>query len=191
MPRAPVNSARLEEFLRRLGRDFRGPGRLYLVGGAQMVRAGFRAQTVDVDYTVQLDAIHQEAFQGALRRLIRAMDLSVEPVGPGDFIPLPLGWEERSPFLARYGDLDVFAFDPVSTALSKIERGASRDIDDVLALLDAGRLGLEELKRAFVEIVPRMEKESLRIDEEDFQRKFAAFLQLVAEREERPDRPST
>src|SRR6185437_638526 len=134
--------------LRRLGYDFRGPGRLYLVGGAQMVQAGFRAQTVDVDYTVQLDAIHQEAFQGALRRLIRAMDLSVEPVGPGDFIPLPLGWEERSPFLARYGDLDVFAFDPVSTALSKIERGASRDIDDVLALLDAGRLGLEELKRA-------------------------------------------
>jgi hypothetical protein len=180
MPRPPVTGARLEEFLRRLGRDFRGTGRLYLVGGAQMVQAGLRRQTQDVDYTVRLDAVYQEPFSLALRALIRELEISVEPAGPGDFIPLPSGWEERSPFLGRYGGLDVFAFDPVSTALAKIERGTSQDIDDVIALLSVGRLDLAELARAFDEILPRLERESLRIDEDDFRRKFAAFLNLPA-----------
>ena len=181
MARPPVSRARLEEFLLRLGQDFHGVGRLYLVGGTQMVQAGFRAQTVDIDYTVELDAAHQEAFQGALRRLVRAMDINVEPVSPGDFIPLPSGWEARSPFLGRHGGLDVFAFDPVSTALAKIERGASRDIDDVLALLDAGRLTVADLIVTFEEIVPRLEQESLRVDEADFRRKVKAFLRLAAD----------
>jgi len=181
MARPPVSRSRLEEFLRRLGRDFHGAGRLYLVGGAQMVQAGFRTLTVDVDYTVQLEAIYQEAFQSALRRLVREMDINVELVGPGDFIPLPPGWEGRSPFLGRYGGLEVFAFDPVSTTLSKIERGASRDIDDALALLDAGRLNVEDLMSAFEQIVPRLEQESLRVDEADFRRKFTAFLRLAAD----------
>jgi hypothetical protein len=110
----------------------------------------------------------------------RLEEFLVEPAGPGDFIPLPSGWEERSPFLGRYGGLDVFAFDPVSTALAKIERGTSQDIDDVIALLSVGRLDLAELARGFDEILPRLERESLRIDEDDFRRKFAAFLDLRA-----------
>ena len=179
MPRAPVTQARLEQFLRQLGRAYRGSGRLYLVGGTQMVQAGFRAQTVDVDYVVQLDSADQRAFADTLRVLIRELDISVEPAGPGDFIPLPRGWQDRSPFLGRYGGLDVFAFDPVSTALAKIERGATRDIDDVLTLLDAGRLDLAALAAGFAEILPRLERESLRVDEADFRRKFAAFVDLA------------
>ncbi|HEY8746265.1 MAG TPA: hypothetical protein VIU62_24505, partial [Chloroflexota bacterium] len=83
MPRTPVTRDRLEEFLRRLGRDFHGTGRLYLVGGAQMVQAGFRLQTQDVDYTIQLAAVDQEAFSIALHRLIRELDMNIEPAGPG------------------------------------------------------------------------------------------------------------
>lgn len=40
MARAPVTLARLQEFLQRLGRTFHGRGRLYLVGGTQMVLGG-------------------------------------------------------------------------------------------------------------------------------------------------------
>jgi hypothetical protein len=179
MPRTPVTRDRLEEFLRRLGRDFHGTGRLYLVGGAQMVQAGFRLQTQDVDYTIQLAAVDQEAFSIALHRLIRELDMNIEPAGPGDFIPLPSGWETRSPFLGRYGGLDVFAFDPVSTALAKVERGTTQDIDDVLALLAAGRFNVADLGAAFEEILPRLERESIRADEADFRRKFAAFVRLA------------
>ena len=83
-----------------------------------MVQAGFRLQTQDVDYTVQLEAVYQEPFNLALRALIRELDINVKPAGLADFIPLPSGWEERNPFLGRYGDLEVFAFDPVSTSLA-------------------------------------------------------------------------
>jgi len=145
-----------------------------------MVYAGFRVQTEDIDYTVQLEGDDQE-FTAAVRSLIRELHVSVEPAGPGDFIPLPTGWEDRSRFIGRYGRLDVYAFDPISTALSKIERGSSRDIDDVLALLGRGLISLPELQAAFEAILPRLQTESLRVDEADFRRKFEGFLQLVEE----------
>ncbi len=179
MGREPVTQRRIDHFLRLLGQRYRGTGRLYLVGGTQMVYAGFRLQTDDIAYTVQLEGDDQE-FTTAVRSLIRELRISVEPAGPGDFIPLPTGWEERSRFIGRYGRLDVYTFDPISTALSKIERGSSRDIDDVLALLRRGLISVPELEVAFEAILPRLETESLRVDEVDFRRKFEGFLQLVA-----------
>jgi len=156
----------------------------YLVGGTQRVYAGFRIQTERIDYTVQLEGNDQE-FTTAVRSLIRELHLSVEPAGPGDFIPLPTGWEDRSRFIARYGRLDVYTFDPISTALSKIERGSSRDIDDVLALLRRSLISLPDLRVAFESILPRLMTESLQVDETDFRRKFAGFLQLIEESEQR------
>lgn len=179
MEREPATRARIDLFLARLGRIFRGAGRLYLVGGTMMVYDGLRTQTQDVDYTVQMNAADEQDFIAAMVRLKRDLNLNVEPASPGDFIPLPQGWQERSRFLGRYGSLDVFAFDPIATALSKIARGLQRDIDDVLALLAAGRITLAALAAAFEEIVPRLERESVRVDEDDFRRKFAAFTDLA------------
>ena len=134
MGRRPVDSARIERFLRELGRRYHGTGGIYLVGGSQMVYRGFRSQTEDIDYVAWLDGDHQE-FVSAVRSLITEMDVSVEQAGPGDFIPLPSGWEDRSQFIGRFGRLDVFTFDPISTTPSKIERGLTRDIDDALTLV--------------------------------------------------------
>lgn len=144
-----------------------------------MVLGGYRSQTQDVDYVVRLVSDDQDEFTAAVRRLIREMDINVEQAGPGDFLPLPLGWEDRSPFVGRYGGLDVFTFDPISTALAKIERGTSQDIDDTRALLNSRKVTLDQLEDAFAEILPRLERESLRVDEEDFRRKFEAFLRLA------------
>lgn len=181
MSRQPVTRARVETFLQRLGRPYRGRGRLYLVGGTQMVYGGFRAQTQHVDYVAHLDVADDQDFIRAIRTLIHDLSISVEPAGPGDFIPLPSGWQERSRFIGRYGDLEAFTFDPVATALSKIERGSSQDIDDVLKMLAAGLVKLDQINAAFAEIVPRLETESLRVDEEDFRRKLVAFLALAGE----------
>ncbi len=184
MAREPITQRRIEQFLRLLGQRYRGGGRLYLVGGTQMVHAGFRVQTERIDYTVQLEGDDQQ-FTTAVRSLIRELHISVEPAEPGDFIPLPMGWEDRSRFIGRYGRLDVHTFDPISTALSKIERGSSRDIDDVLALLRREVISVPELEAAFEAILPRLETESLRVDELDFRRKFEDFLQLAEEFERR------
>lgn len=181
MEREPATRERIEVFLRELGKRNRGPGRFYLVGGTQMVYAGFRGQTEVIDYTVTLEGDDQE-FIAAVRSLIRGLHISVEPAGPGDFIPLPGGWQERSRYVGRYGQLDVYLFDPISTALSKVERGSSRDIEDVLALLRHATISLSALRAAFEEILPRLETESLRVDEEDFRHKFEGVLRLAEER---------
>lgn len=180
MKRLEATRERIERFLHRLGQVFRGSGRLYLVGGSLMVFQGYRPVTQDLDYTVQLVAGDDQDFTSALRQVQREINLNIERASPGDFIPLPRGWQERSLFLGRFGNLEVFAFDPVTTALSKIERGLERDVADALALLQAGQFTLAELTAAFEEIVPRLDREAIpRVQEGDFRRKLAAFINLA------------
>jgi len=42
VPREPVDRQRIEQFLTELGRRFRRPGKIFLVGGTTMVYEGFR-----------------------------------------------------------------------------------------------------------------------------------------------------
>ncbi|SRR5579884_148643 len=175
MARKPVGKAAVEGFMEELGRRFRGAGRIYIAGGAEMVFLGFRSETEAIDYSAD---IHDEYgdLTAAVRAVMAHLDVSTEPAGPSDFIPLPAGWQDRSRFIARHGRLDFFLLDPVSVALSKIERGSSRDVADVQSLLQAGLVDLAALQSAFEEVVPRLERESLRVDEQDFRRKFESFV---------------
>ncbi len=58
--------------------------------------------------------------------------------------------------MRQYGKLEVFHFDPYSTALSKIERATAEDFIDVLALLEHNWIQIEVLEEAFHEIFPVM-----------------------------------
>jgi hypothetical protein len=49
----------------------------------------------------------------------------------------------------------------------------------VLSLTRSGGITLPELSAAFKEIAPRLERESLRVDEADFRHKFEALLWLA------------
>ena len=170
-----VDRARIELFLQRLGEQFRRPARIYLVGGTTVVFEAIRQQTVDIDLVLEVSsADHGELIQ-AIRELKNSLSINVEEASPGDFIPLPAGYENRHEFVGRFGSLDVLHFDLYSTALSKIERGRVQDIEDVLALLRAGRIKWDKLKEFFDEILPRMGKESLRQDPVEFGQNFEAL----------------
>lgn len=173
--RQRVDRARIELFLQRLGEQFRRPARIYLVGGTTVVFEAIRQQTVDIDLVLEVSsADHGELIQ-AIRELKNSLSINVEEASPGDFIPLPAGYENRHEFVGRFGSLDVLHFDLYSTALSKIERGRVQDIEDVLALLRAGRIKWDKLKEFFDEILPRMGKESLRQDPVEFGQNFEAL----------------
>jgi hypothetical protein len=177
MPREDATRNSIDAFLRELGRQFKGSGSLYLAGGAALVYEGFRPRTLDIDYRVDLVTGDDTEFIRALRGAQRVVPLNVEPASPADFIPLPAGWRDRCRFLVKEGGLSIYAFDPLSTALAKIERGHERDIDDVLALCRAGVLEVDRIAAAFEEISPRIENEALpRVTEEDFRRKVTAFV---------------
>jgi hypothetical protein len=128
-------------------------GVCYLVGGATAVLTGWRATTVDVDLKLVPE---QDAVLRAIPRLKDELQVNVELASPGDFIPLPEGWQERSPLAERLNQLTFRHFDPYSQALAKLERDHARDRDDVQALVSSGLVDPDRLWDYFREIEPSL-----------------------------------
>lgn len=80
------------------------------------------------------------------------LDLNIELAAPSDFIPLPAGWEERSPLIRREGKLSFHHFDPVAQALAKAERGHAQDLIDVSEMLKSGLVDPTEARAQFARI---------------------------------------
>ena len=177
--RPSVDKTAIESFLQQLGRAFRKPGRLYLVGGAALVHAGVRPGfTQDID--IQVSGANEGELIVAIQRLIQQLQINVEFASPADFIPLPSQWEMHAQYVGRYGGVDVFYFDFYSIALSKIERGNSRDIDDVKLLVQQGIITLNELDAAYREVLAQLGQGRYpRITPQRFSERYAAVLPLL------------
>lgn len=133
--RPPVDLGRLRALAEMLGQAVREETTLYLTGGATAVVEGWRPMTVDVDLRLEPES---DALLHRIARAKEELDINVELVSPPDFVPELPGWRERSPFVLREGSVTVRHFDLYSQALSKIERGYARDLEDVAAMVGAG-----------------------------------------------------
>jgi hypothetical protein len=87
-------------------------------------------------------------------RLKQELDVNIELAAPSDFIPVPDGWEERSPLIRREGRLVFRHFDPVAQALSKAERGHDQDRRDVEEMIRAGLVDPADARDQFDRIEP-------------------------------------
>lgn len=148
-----ADSARVEQFMRELGQAASVDGRVYLTGGATAVLHGWRDTTIDVD--IKLVPDHDEILR-EIPRLKEELNLNVELAAPSDFIPLPSGWEDRSPLIRQEGKLSFHHFDPVAQALSKIERGHEQDIHDVKEMIATGLVDPAEALVQFKTIEPEL-----------------------------------
>lgn len=157
------------KLLDELGRKFRHPARLYLVRTCVET-----TRDVDVHYEVSPD--HHGAFVNALRELKEKLSISIEEAYPGDFVPLPPGSERRCTFIERFGQVDVFLFDPYAVALSKLERDHERDREDVKALLAKRIIEPAELRRLFEAILPAYEAQGVKSDPARFRKALEAAL---------------
>ncbi len=177
--RPPVDKAQIENFLKNLGRTFRKPGRLYLVGGAALVHMGIRqGSTEDID--VQAFGENSGEMVNAIRQLVQQMNINVEGASPETFIPLPKQWMALSKFVGRYGAIDVFYFDFYSIALTKILRGNTRDINDVKLLVQKKVITLQELDAAYQEVFPEVGNPPYEwLDPEDFSKRYNRIRQLL------------
>ena len=139
--------------MRELGAAAVAPGQVFLTGGASAVILGWRATTVDVDLKLVPD---QDAVLRAIPRLKEALELNVELASPDHFIPVPLAWMERSPFISQEGPLTFRHFDFASQALAKIERGHTQDLADVAEMLSQGLVTRDRLLEDFAGIEPQL-----------------------------------
>jgi hypothetical protein len=80
----------------------------------------------------------QDELLREIPKLKERLNLNVELAAPSDFIPVPDGWEDRSPFIHREGRISFHHFDPVAQALSKAERGHAQDLLDVREMIAGG-----------------------------------------------------
>ena len=149
--RGETNKAKLEAFMAALGERVRGPGGVYLTGGATAVLHGWRGMTIDVD--LKADPEPLGLFE-ALAILKDELDINVELASPDQFIPAIPGWRERSLFIARRGPLEFFHYDPYGQALSKLQRRHDRDLRDVQAMLRDGLIQKQRLQEMFALIEP-------------------------------------
>ena len=131
MHRGSSDAAKVRELMRRLGEEARGPGRVFLVGGASAVLIGWRQTTVDVD--LKLDPEPPGVFE-AIARAKDALAINIELAAPDEFIPPLPDWQARSPFITRHGAVDFHHYDFYAQALAKIERGHELDQRDVAAI---------------------------------------------------------
>ena len=148
-----ADSTRIERFMRELGRAVEVEGRVYLTGGATAVLIGWRESTIDVDIKLIPD---RDEILREIPRLKEELNLNVELAAPSDFIPLPKGWEDRSPLIRREGKLSFHHFDPVAQALSKAERGHDQDVRDVQEMIAAGLVNPAEALSQFKAIEPEL-----------------------------------
>jgi hypothetical protein len=167
-----AEAARIQRFLQALGAAAVQDGTCYLVGGGTAVLLGWRPTTIDVD--IELDPEQDELLR-ALPAIKDELQINVELASPRHFIPLPTGWEERSPSAGREGRLTFKHFDLYSQALGKLERGHAQDLEDARGMLERGLVEAEPLRAAFDEIEPQLYRFPA-IDPPDFRRRVEDFL---------------
>ena len=169
--RPPVDIPRLKEFMAAMGRKTKGPGTIYLTGGATALLHGWRPMTVDVDIRADPEPV---GYFESIASIKDELSLNVELASPPDFIPELPGWRQRSLFIARHGQIDFYHYDPYSQALSKLERAHSRDLADVEAMLDHRLIQKSLLLDLFRQIepdlirYPALDPQSFRIAVETF-----------------------
>lgn len=149
--RTPASRDKVFALFQAIGDGARGPGNVYLVGGATALLLGLRAQTVDID--LKLDPAPQGIFE-ILARLKERLTVSIELAAPDQFIPALPGWRERSEYIETVGQVTFYHYDFYGQALAKIERGLDQDMADACDLVAHGKVDPDRLVELFTQAVP-------------------------------------
>ncbi len=138
-----------------LGRRVRTEGRVYFTGGVSAIMNGWRDMTVDIDCKFDPEPV---GIFDVLPVLKDELDINIELAAPEDFIPPLPGWEGRSQYIGRQGQISFYHYDYYSQALSKIERNHARDNADVAEMLDRGLIQRDKLLELFSLIEPDLKR---------------------------------
>jgi hypothetical protein len=170
--RRPVDEELVQAFCRGYGSEAKTSGRVYFTGGVSAVLYGWRQSTVDLDIRVIPE---QDSLFRAIPALKESLSVNIELASPADFLPELPGWEDRSKFIAREGRLSFYHYDFYSQALSKLERGHAKDVEDVQAMLERKLIQQDKVYGLFEAIEPELFRYSA-IDSKRLRRQIDVFF---------------
>lgn len=175
--RSDTNIDKIRKLMHELGMKAKGPGKIYLTGGACAVLFGWRNTTIDIDLKLEPEP---SGIFDAIRDLKDELDINIELASPDQFIPPLPGWKERSRHIVDYNHVQFYHFDFYAQALSKIERGHDRDLKDVAAMLKLGLIDKALIWEYFQKIEPDLVRYPS-INPQAFNAKVKSFLKEAHE----------
>jgi len=147
-----MDNAEIQSILQTMGTRVPPASRLVLVGGSALSLLGSLRPTIDIDFIG--DDRHPEPLHQLILQIAEELDIDAEPVPLDKFVPLPQGNEERVIRMGQFGNLEIFIADPYSIALSKIDRGADTDYDDLVFLVQHNHVDMDKFERILQEALP-------------------------------------
>jgi hypothetical protein len=126
---------------------------VYFTGGVTAVLLGWRPTTIDIDIKIVPE---RDRLLRALPQIKEDLSVNVELASPADFIPVPIGWEERSRFQAQEGNVAFYHFDLYAQALAKAERRHVQDVEDVATMIRRGLIDPRRARQYFEAIAPEL-----------------------------------
>ena len=100
---------------------------------------------------IKLDPEPAGVFE-AIAILKDLLNVSVELASPDHFLPALPGWQTRSEFIARRGQVDFYNYDFYGQALAKVLRGHAQDLTDADAYVELGKVDPAKLSELFEEV---------------------------------------
>jgi len=177
----------LHEFLSILNTTFAKPGNIYLVGETSLVFEGWRNWTEQIEITSKIKPEDQADFVNKLQLAQDQLEVAVIHESPGDYIPLPVGFQERA-IETNYPQPDnantkklklkLFHFDPYSVAFRFIARGDEPDYHLVIAYLQHGWITIEKMESILMDLLPQFTSETIQQDSAEFRRRYKGLLQM-------------
>ena len=151
-----MDHAEIQSILQNMGARVPPASQLILVGGSALALLGSPRLTIDIDFIG--DDVHPIALHKTIMQIARELEVHVEPVPLDRFIPLPKGSAERVIRIGAFGNLEVYVADPYSIALSKLDRGFDTDLEDIVFLVQSGRVDFDRFNQMFQEALPHANK---------------------------------
>lgn len=172
-----VTRSVLLEYLRRLARSYADAGTVYLIGETSQVYESCRSWTARIELTSS--ASDPDRFEAARTEATAEMDVQVIDEFPGDLVPLPDGYQERSRPAAFFGALEVRHFDAYAAAFRFMARGDEPDYHLVLTYVKQGWIDLDEMDERLQTLLPRFSMETIQQDPAEFRRKYKGLRQMA------------
>lgn len=147
-----MDDVEIQSILQSIGAHVPPSSKLTLVGGSALALLGSPRQTIDIDFIG--DDVHPSELHKIILQAAKELRISVEPVPLDRFIPLPKGSVDRAIYIGQFGNLDIYVADPYSIALSKLDRGFDTDLADIIFLVQAGHVNLDDFEGIVRDALP-------------------------------------
>lgn len=126
----------------------RGSYRVFFVGGATAVLAGWRSSTIDADLYSDTDSVFHD-----VQAIKERLQLNVEFARPEDFVPPLAGSAGRHLLVETVETVSFYHYDPYAQLLAKVVRGFNRDMVDASSFVTSGMVDPKRF-RSLVSAIP-------------------------------------